>query len=133
MAAAPFESLDFVYTPSEDVARDVISFETMLGGRVVFAIEDGGTRVAAVELSNEGPLVLLTDHLSGERPILVYRVADLLGTIAALEDHGWERGRSLEIPQGPCMSFSLQGGHRIALYQLARPDVAGHFEGRRDF
>ena len=133
MAAAPFESLDFVYTPSEDVARDLASFETVLGGRVVFAIEDGGTRVAAVELSNEGPLVLLTDHLSGERPILVYRVADLLETIAALEDRGWERGRSLEIPQGPCMSFSLPGGDRIALYQLVRPQVGAHFEGRRDF
>ncbi len=80
-----------------------------------------------------GPLVLLTDHLHGERPILVYRVADLLETIAALEDHGWERGRSLEIPQGPCMSFSLPGGHRVALYQLVRPQVGAQFEGRRDF
>src|ERR1043165_21898 len=133
MAAAPFESLDFVYTPTEDVARDLASFETVLGGRLVFAIDDGGTRVAAVELSNEGTLVLLTDHLSGERPILVYRVADLLETIAALEDRGWERGRSLEIPQGPCMSFSMPGGHRIALYQLVRPQVGAQFEGHRDF
>ncbi len=133
MAAPPFESLDFVYTPSEDVARDLASFETVLGGRVVFAIEDGGTRVAAVELSSDGPLVLLTDHLTGERPILVYRVADLLEAIAALEDRGWERGRSLEIPQGPCMSFSLRGGHRIALYQLVRPQVGAQFEGKRDF
>ena len=133
MAAPPFDSLDFVYTPSDDVARDLASFETVLGGRMVFAIDDGGTRVAAVELSNDGPLVLLTDHLSGERPILVYRVADLLETIAALEDRGWERGRSLEIPQGPCMSFSLPGGQRIALYQLVRPQVGAQFEGRRDF
>jgi hypothetical protein len=133
MTAPPFESLDFVYTPSEDVARDMASFEKVLGGRVVFAIEEGGTRVAAVELSSDGPLVLLTDHLTGERPILVYRVADLLETIAALEDRGWERGRSLEIPQGPCMSFSLRGGHRIALYQLVRPQVGAQFEGKRDF
>ena len=133
MTAPPFESLDFVYTPSEDVARDLVSFETVLGGRVVFAIEDGGTRVGAVELSGDGPLVLLTDHLTGERPILVYRVSDLLETIAALEDRGWERGRSLEIPQGPCMSFSLRGGHRIALYQLVRPQVGAQFEGKRDF
>jgi len=133
MATPPFESLDFVYTPSEDVNHDLASFETMLGGRVVFAIDDGGTRVAAVELSKDGPLVLLTDHLEGDRPILVYRVADLLEAIAALEDRGWERGRSLEIPQGPCMSFSVPGGHRFALYQLVRPEVAAHFEGRRDF
>jgi hypothetical protein len=43
MASPPFESLDFVYTPSEDVTHDMASFENMLGGRVVFAIDDGGT------------------------------------------------------------------------------------------
>jgi hypothetical protein len=133
MAEPPFERLDFVYTPSDDVARDLASFETVLGGLVVFAIDDGGTRVAAVDLSDDGPLVLLTDHLSGQRPILVYRVGDLLETIAVLEDRGWERGRSLEIPQGPCMSFSVPGGHRVALYQLVRPEVGTSFEGRRDF
>ena len=131
--ATPFESLDFVYTPSEDVPRDMTSFERVLGGSVVFAIEDGGTRVAAVQLSEDGPLVLLTDHLSGDRPILVYRVGDLLETIAALEDRGWERGRSLEIPQGPCMSFTMPGGQRVALYQLVRPEAGAQLEGHRDF
>jgi len=39
----------------------------------------------------------------------------------------------LEIPQGPCCSLRTPGGHRIALYQLTRPEVASHFDGRRDF
>jgi hypothetical protein len=39
----------------------------------------------------------------------------------------------LEIPQGPCCSFRTPGGHRIALYQLTRAEVAPHFDGRRDF
>jgi hypothetical protein len=130
---APFESLDFVYTPSEDVARDMASVERILGARIVFAIEDGTTRVAALELSADGPLLLLTDHLTGDRPVLVYRVGDLLETIAALEDRGWQHGRSLEIPQGPCMSFTMPAGERIALYQLTRPEVGAQFEGHRDF
>jgi len=129
----PFERLDFLYVPSGDVAADLAYFADVLGGRVVFAIEDGGTRVAAVELTSGPPLVLLTDHLEGERPILVYRVADLRAALAQLEERGWRRERTFEIPQGPCSSFTSPGGHRIALYELTRPGVAAHFEGRRDF
>ena len=127
------ESLDFLYTPSRDVAADVVDFTTVLGGRLVFAIEDGGIRVAMVELGSGPPPVLLTDHVEGERPILVYRVTDLAVAVAELARRGWTPRRSLEIPPGPCTSFTTPGGHRIALYELVRPGVLGHFEGRRDF
>jgi hypothetical protein len=132
-AVAPFEQLDFLYVPSRDVATDTSYFAEVLGGRVVFTIEDGGTRVAAIELTAGPPLVLLTDHLEGERPILVYRVSDLRAALGRLEDRGWRRDRTFEIPHGPCSSFTSPGGHRIALYELTRPGVAAHFEGRRDF
>ena len=127
------ESLDFLYTPSRDVAADVVDFTTVLGGRLVFAIEDGGIRVAMVELGSGPPPVLLTDHVEGERPILVYRVTDLALAVAELARRGWTPRRSLEIPPGPCTSFSTPSGHRLALYQLVRPGVLEHFEGRRDF
>jgi hypothetical protein len=129
----PFEALDFLYTPSRDVAADVAEFTAVLGGRLVFAIEDGGIRVAMVELTEGPPRILLTDHVEGERPILVYRVADRAAAVAALRQRGWTPQRTLEIPQGPCSSFRSPGGHRIALYQLTRPEVVRHFEGRRDF
>jgi hypothetical protein len=74
---APFQQLDFLYTPSRDVATDLVYFTEVLGGRVVFAVEAMGTRVAAVQFTTGPPLVLLADHVEGERPILVYRVADL--------------------------------------------------------
>jgi len=54
-------------------------------------------------------------------------------SLAVLEGRGWRREAMLEIPHGPCCSFATPGGHRLALYQLTRPEVAGHFEGRRDF
>ena len=127
------ESLDFLYTPSRDVAADVVDFTTVLGGRLVFAIEDGGIRVAMVELGSGPPPVLLTDHVEGERPILVYRVTDLAVAVAELARRGWTPHRALEIPPGPCTSFSTPSGHRIALYQMVRPGVLEHFEGRRDF
>ena len=129
----PLDSLDFLYSPSRDVAADMADFTSVLGGRLVFAIEDGGIRVAMVEMTEGPPRILLTDHVAGERPILVYRVADHDRAVAALTEGGWKPERSLEIPHGPCSSFRTPGGHRIALYQLTRPEVVRHFEGRRDF
>ncbi len=129
----PFEGLDFLYTPSRDVEADLAYFSTVLGGRVVFAIEAMGTKVAAIELAPDGPLLLLTDHVEGERTILVYRVADLSSTLTALEERGWEREATFEIAHGPCCSFRTPEGHRLAVYELTRPEAAAHFEGRRDF
>jgi hypothetical protein len=129
----PFQQLDFLYVPSRDVAGDLAFFSEVLGGGVVFAIDSMGTRVAAVRLTEDPPLVLLTDHLEGDRPILVYRVPDLETALTQLEGRGWRREHTFEIPHGPICSFQGPGGHRVAVYQLTRPEVAAHFEGRRDF
>jgi hypothetical protein len=133
MADAPFEQLDFLYVPSRDVAADLEFFDRVIGGEVVFAIDGMGTRVAAVRLTDSSPLLLLADHLEGERPIFVYRVADLAAALDALQARGWQRKGTFEIPQGPVCSFETPGGHRLAVYQLTRPEVAAHFQGRRDF
>jgi hypothetical protein len=132
-AELPFEQLDFLYTPSRDVAGDMAYFADVLGGRVVFAIEAMGTRVAMIELAQGPPRILLTDHLDGDRAISVYRVTDLQRSLTDLEKRGWASSGTFEIPHGPCASFETPGGHRIALYELVRPEVAEHFEGRRDF
>jgi len=128
-----FEQLDFVYMPSGDVAGDVRHFTDVLGARVVFAVEGMGTRVAMVELTDQPPRILLAGHLEGERPILVYRVADLERAMHELEARGWQRGHRLEIPHGPVCTFATPGGHRLAVYQLTRPQAAEQFAGRRDF
>jgi len=131
--AAPFVQLDFLYCPSDDVAAEASYFTDVLGGELVFAIESGGTRVAAVRLTGGPPLFLLADHVKGDRPILVYRVDDLAASLVELQARGWQPVDTFEIPHGPCCSFWTSGGHRVALYQLTRPEVAAHFEGRRDF
>lgn len=128
-----FEQLDFIYMPSRDVAADVVYFTEVLGAKLTFAVEGMGTRVAMVELTEEAPRILLAGHLEGERPVMVYRVADLEQATHELEARGWKRGHTLEIPHGPVCSFTTPGGHRLAIYQLARPEVGQHFEGRRDF
>jgi len=128
-----FERLDYIYMPSRDVAADLAWFRDVLGGRVVFAIDAMGTRVAMIEMTPEPPRLLLADHVEGDVPILVYRVASLEDAVADLEARGWTRGTTLEIPQGPVSSFRGPGGHRIAVYELSRPGVEASFQGRLDF
>ena len=129
-----FGRLDYVYMPSRDVAADVAYFTDVLGGRLVFAIDGMGTRVAMVALTDDPPRILLAGHLEGDRPILVYRVDDLEAAMAELEGRGWTRGHTLEIPQGPVCTFIAPGGQRLAIYELTRPGVEeGSFVGRVDF
>ena len=115
------------------MAADATYWVNVLGARLVFAVDGMGARVAMLELGSSGPRVLLTDHLEDKRTVLIYRVEDLDRTLKELKAKGWKKGRSLEIPHGPCVSFATPGGQRVAIYQLARPDVAKHFEGRVDF
>jgi hypothetical protein len=131
--ALPFQQLDFLYMPSRDVAADVEHFTTALGASLVFAIDAMDTRVAMVRLADGPPELLFADHLSGDRPILVYRVADLDQAVESLEARGWDPGPRFGIPHGPCCSMETPGGHRVAIYQLTRPEAAAHFAGRRDF
>jgi hypothetical protein len=128
-----FEQLDFIYMPSRDVAADLRYFVDVLGARLTFAIEGMGTRVAMIEMTDAPPRILLAEHLEGDRPVMVFRVADLERVSKGLEGRGWKRGHTLEIPQGPICSFETPGGHRLAIYELSRPEVAEHFAGRRDF
>ena len=128
-----FEQLDFIYMPSRDVAADVRYFTEVLGAQHTFAVEGMGTRVAMVQLTEQPPRLLLAGHLDGDRPVAVYRVADIERVADELEARGWERGHMLEIPHGPVCSFTTPGGHRLAIYQLTRPEAGEHFVGRRDF
>jgi hypothetical protein len=128
---ATFE-LDYLYTPSTDVAADARALVDGLGGTLGFAIDDGGTKVAMVELDRP-PAILLTDHLEGDRTVHVLRVDDLAGATAALEARGWRVERRIELPPGPATTFRTAGGVRIALYEASRPFVVESFRGRRDF
>lgn len=132
MEDVPFGTLDYVYMPSRDVAADLSYFTDTLGGNVVFAIDDGGTRVAMVALGSEPPRLLLTDHLKTDAPILVFRVEDLAAQVARLRARAVD-GWRLELPMGPAFSWSAPGGQRVAIYEPTRVGVVAHFEGRRDF
>jgi hypothetical protein len=128
-----FRSLDFVYLPSRDVARDLEHFTDSLGGTLVFAIEGFGTRVAMVNLTQDSPAVLLAEHLEGDRPVLVFRVLDLEQTVNELQHRGVDVAARFGIPHGPGVELAMTGPQRIALYELTRPEASDRLAGRRDF
>lgn len=125
-----FRSLDFIYAPTRNADQELSFCTEILGGEAVFSIRGFGTRVAAVRFG-EAPLVLLAEHLEGERPILIFRVDNFEEALEALKKRG-VKGEQLEIPHGPCFSFSTSGGQRLAIYELTRPEVNTHFAGRFD-
>jgi hypothetical protein len=127
------DALDVLYVPSRDVEADVRFYRDTLGGRVVFAIEAMGTRVAEVALAPQGPRLVLADHLPGEAPVLLHRVSDLDQTLAELATRGLRLEAQVELPLGPCATFRSPGGQRLGMYQLTRPRVDEHFAGRADF
>jgi catechol 2,3-dioxygenase-like lactoylglutathione lyase family enzyme len=127
------ESFDFLYMPSRDVARDLAFYEDVLGAETVFAIERFGTRVAEVRLSGDGPRILLAEHIEGDAPVLLYRVAELAPAVAELEGRGLEFEMTFGFPYGDGALFHAPGGQRLAIYELTRPDRGDGIRGRLDF
>jgi hypothetical protein len=131
-AGPPFGSLDFLYVPTADVGAAVDRYVDGLGAELLWFVRGMGTTVAALRVSAEGPLVLLSGHLAGDVPILVYRVDDYAAAVAALRAGGIADIDELEIPHGPVAAFRMPDGQRLAVYELTRPDAATHFDGRDD-
>ena len=128
-----FDRLDFVYFPSDDVAADIERYTDGLGAELVFAIERFGTRVAMVRADPDGPALLLAEHLEGERPILIFRVADLDAASAQLRERGVELGSAFEMPYGHGVQVKLPGPQRVAVYERSRGERGEGLAGRRDF
>jgi hypothetical protein len=125
-----FGSLDFIYCPAADVDTEARRHVDVLGAELVWKVRGMGTTVACLRVGELGPAILLSGHLSGATPILVYRVEDYSATVDRLRGRGVAL-HELEIPHGPCASFS-EGGHRYAVYQLVRPEAVHLFDGRID-
>ena len=127
-----FESLDFVYVPTEDVDESARQYVEDLGAELVWKVRGMETVVACLRVANAGPAILLSGHLEGPIPILIYRVADYDSAVARLRAAGVGELHEIEIPHGPCASFTVAGGQRLALYELTRPQMEEHFAGRFD-
>jgi catechol 2,3-dioxygenase-like lactoylglutathione lyase family enzyme len=127
-----FLSLDFVYVPTGDVAAAARRYVEVFGAELQWQVRGMGTVVACLRVTDGGPAILLSGHLDGENPVLVYRVESYPRAVEALRAGGVEPLHELEIPYGPCASFRAPGGQRFAIYELVRPGAVTHFDGRFD-
>ena len=128
-----FLSLDYVYVPTDDVDATARRYVEDFGAELVFKVRGMGTDVACVRVANNGPAILLSGHLEGDVPILIYRVRDYDEALVRLREAGIADIHELEIPHGPCASFHVPDGQRVAIYELTRPGAAASFDGRMDF
>jgi hypothetical protein len=128
----PFVALDFLYLPAPDFAASVRFYTDGLGGTLRWRIHEGATWVAAVQVMEVGPLVLLASHLATGDALPIYRVASLQATRRRLKEDGWSDSEPFEIPQGPCVIVRDPGGQRLGIYERVRPQVEAAFEGRFD-
>jgi hypothetical protein len=128
---AMFGSLDYVYVPAADIDGEVLRYVQTLGAELVWKVRGMGTTVACLRVGESEPAILLSGHLQGQGAILVYRVQDYAATVAQLRARNLAV-HELEIPHGPCATFTMEAGQRYAVYQLVRPDAIHLFDGRID-
>ena len=126
-----FGSLDYIYMPAADVDGEARRHIDALGAELGWKVRAMGTTVACLRVGEQGPAILLSGHLRGTGAILVYRVQDYAATLRELRQRN-VAVHELEIPPGPCATFTMEAGQRYAVYQLVRPEAAHLFDGRID-
>ena len=126
-----FGSLDYIYVPAADVDAEARRYAETLGAELAWKVRAMGTTVACLRVTEAGPAILLSGHLQGPGAILVYRVENYATTVGRLREQGITV-HELEIPHGPCATFTMEAGQRYAVYQLTRPDAVHLFDGRID-
>ena len=126
-----FGSLDYIYIPTADVDGEVLRYVETMGAELVWKVRAMGTTVACLRVGEPGPAILLSGHLQGTNPILVYQVQDYADTIGQLRQRDVSV-HELEIPHGPCATFTMGTGQLYAVYQLMRPGAIHQFDGRID-
>jgi hypothetical protein len=125
-----FGSLDYIYVPAADVDSEAERYAGTLGAELIWKVRAMGTTVACLRVAKAGPAILLSGHLQGPGAVLVYRVPDYPATVRLLRQRS-VTVHELEIPHGPCATFTL-AGQRYAVYQLTRPHAVQLFDGRID-
>jgi predicted enzyme related to lactoylglutathione lyase len=133
MRSFVFDSLDFLYVPAPEIDPALRFYCDQLGAKLRWKIHAMGAWVACVQLSTEGPPLLLADHKEQTGPQLVYRVASLDRALEELKARGWTpEGPPFEIPNGPCCALHDPAGNTLAIYENKRPGAAASFDGRID-
>ena len=127
-----FESLDFLYVPAPNIQESITYYTKVLDGELLWKIYAYGVWVACVKLSDKEPYILLANHIERKDLKLIYRVNNLDKAAFELRARGWKEEKSLEIPNGPCLTFRDPADNSIVIYENRRPHVMRDFKGRID-
>jgi len=127
-----FESLDFLYIPAPNIQESITYYTKVLEGELIWKIHAYGVWVACVKLSDKEPHILLANHIGNKDLMLIYRVKNLDKARSELQARGWKEEKSLEIPNGPCLTFRDPALNPIVIYENRRPNVLSDFKGRID-
>jgi predicted enzyme related to lactoylglutathione lyase len=127
-----FKSLDYLYVPAHDIELSIAYYTEQLGGKLLWKVHAFETWVAAIQLGDRSPQVLLAAHLAGTAPLPIYQVEQIDETIPVLKARGWISDRVVELPNGPCYLFQDPTGVHLAIYENRRPDPDRKFEGTFD-
>ena len=125
VAAAPFESLDYIYTPAPDFEAAVRFYTETLGGELRWRIHDGGVWVAAVRVSQHGAggPACQPSRVAPDDPDLSRRQHRRRSPAARRRWLVRRRGTIRSIPQGPrlvrCRRMT-RGGQRVSRSIRAR-------------
>ena len=127
-----FESLDFLYIPAPNIQESITYYTKVLEGELLWKIHAYGVWVACVKLSDKEPHILLANHIGKKDLMLIYRVKNLDKARSELQARGWKEEKSLEIPNGPCLTFRDPALNPIVIYENRRPNIVSDFKGRID-
>ncbi len=127
-----FESLDFLYVPAPNIEESIKYYTKVLYGELLWKIHAYGVWVACIRLYEKEPYILLADHIEKKDLKLIYRVNNLEKAAYELRSRGWREEKSLEIPNGPCLTFRDPADNHIVIYENRRPHVMEEFKGRFD-
>lgn len=114
----------YLYMGVDDVARAIEFYERACGAELVWDFQRFGTEVAAVRVSDWGPLVLLAEHRPVPSCLPIWTVADLDVTVARLPAAGFaDRGTTAGTPDGPVHVLHDPDGNELGLLQQDVPNA----------
>lgn len=118
--------LVYLYVGVDDVDASIAFYREALGAEFVWRFDAFGTEVAAVRVTDEGPLVLLAAHRPAPSVLPIWTVADLNAAIERLASSSFEAvGETAGTPDGPVHVLRDPSGNEIG---LLRPDRPGALE-----
>ena len=114
----------YLYVGVDDITRARGFYERAFGAEFLWHFRRFGTEVAAVRVSDDGPLVLLAEHRPVPSCLPIWRVDDLDAAVARLAAAGVaDRGETAGTPDGPVHVVRDPDGNELGLLQQDVPNA----------